>query len=484
MSDIDFYRDITFASDNPATTDEFPTRAHQRVAKTLVAIIRGGDGGRAIGLEGTWGSGKSTVIDFALAEFNAANAKSDTRYSVFVFDAWAHQGDPIRRVFLEELIASLSAAGAVDKRKWNDELEKLQSKKKKTTETRAEKLSAVARATLLALPLYPAAYGLVAAAVSDNTKGSLAGLPVWLLALLGVGIIVAPYIAAVATWIAWRNRPEMSGKSVIWAFNKQTDHVTTEQFIREDEATSIEFNAHFDALVEDARLRNYRLIIVLDNLDRLANDQIRDLWATMRNFFAATPGSERKKILKNVWLVVPIDRQHIEAVFADKEADGGEKHTTRGFIEKTFEIVLRVSPPLLSNWRSFLERTLKDCFGDKISQVESYRIFRLFEVFQTIRPTVITPRAIKAYANKIVAQAKLSGNIIPLEYQALFVLYRDDIANDIRRLQDSTLLEPPMASSMNDTVWAKYLAAAHFNARPEDALEILLSPEIERDLHP
>ena len=108
MSDIDFYNEVEFVSDNPAEKDEFPTRAHERVAKTLVSIIRGGEGGRAIGLEGTWGSGKSTVIDFALAEFKKENSNSvELKHSVFVFDAWAHQSDPLRRVFLEELIGTL-----------------------------------------------------------------------------------------------------------------------------------------------------------------------------------------------------------------------------------------------------------------------------------------------------------------------------------------------------------------------------------------
>jgi putative protein kinase ArgK-like GTPase of G3E family len=76
MSDIDFYNGTEFVSDNPSEKDEFPTRAHERVARTLVSIIRGGEGGRAIGLEGTWGSWKSTVIDFALAEFRKQNGSS------------------------------------------------------------------------------------------------------------------------------------------------------------------------------------------------------------------------------------------------------------------------------------------------------------------------------------------------------------------------------------------------------------------------
>jgi hypothetical protein len=477
MSNFDYFEDAKFVTDQPADTDEFAGQAHARVAKSLVSIIAHGEGGRAIGLEGTWGSGKSTVIDFALTQFKIANEDKTPKQRIFVFDAWAHQGDPLRRVFLEEFIANLASNGAIESKKWDAKLESLRSIRKKTTETRAENLSWVARITLLTLPLYPLAYGLLLEASKKDSQLADLVSKNWLISI-GCLLIAAPYIAAFFTWISRHNDKSMKGRSVIWAFNKQTDHVTTEQLIREDEATTIEFNKVFDELIDDASKRGNKIVIVLDNLDRLANDQIRDIWATMRNFFAATPGSRRKETLKNVWLVVPIDRQHIEAVFADGDINAVE-HTTRGFVEKTFEVVLRVPPLLLSNWRDFFTKKLSEAFGDKIEAEDKYRIFRLFELYQTSHPTIITPRAVKAFINKLVGQARLSGDSIPIEYQSLYVLYRDKIATEVQKLQDSTILDAPVQASITDTDWTKYLAAAHFNVSPDLALELLLGPEIE-----
>jgi KAP family P-loop domain len=479
MSNFDYFDDAKFVTDQPADTDEFAGQAHARVAKSLVSIISQGEGGRAIGLEGTWGSGKSTVIDFALAQFKNLDADKTPKQRVFVFDAWAHQGDPLRRVFLEEFIASLASSGAIERNKWDAKLESLRSIRKKTTETRAENLSWVARITLLTLPLYPLAYGLLLEASKKDSQLVALLSKNWLIGIACL-LIAAPYMAAFFTWISRHNDKSMKGRSVIWAFNKQTDHVTTEQLIREDEATTIEFNKVFDELVEDARERGNRIVIVLDNLDRLANDQIRDIWATMRNFFAATPGSKRRETLKNVWLVVPIDRQHIEAVFADGNVSSTEHTTTtRGFVEKTFEVVLRVPPLLLSSWRDFFTKKLSEAFGEKITAEDRYRIFRLFELYQTSHPTVITPRAVKAFINKLVGQARLSGDSIPIEYQSLYVLYRDNIAQDVQKLQDSTILDASVQASIVEPEWTKYLAAAHFNVSPDLALEILLGPEIE-----
>ena len=484
MTNFDYFKDIGFLADEPAKSDEFQSGAHARVASTLVDLITSSDGGRAIGLEGTWGSGKSTIIDLAHQKFKEWNQNNRPKHEFFVFDAWAHQGDPMRRVFLDMLIAQL-AGNAIDRSKWTKKLETLRSLRKKVVEKRSENLSWVAKISLITLPLLPIAYLALSewirptpAAISIPGLGEISKNSAALIALL---IILAPYVAALFTWLSRLDNEEMKGKSIIAAFNRQTDEVTTEQLVREDEATTIEFNSIFDEILEDARNRGYRLIIVLDNLDRLANDQIREMWATMRNFFASTPGTTRKEILKNVWLIVPVDRRHIEAVFAD-ESESSEDLKARGFVEKTFEILLRVPPPLLSNWRKFFSVHLLRAFGDKISETISYRIFRLFELHHTIHPRPITPRALKSYINKIIGQAKLSGDTVPLEYQALYVLYKDEIAADIQKLQDSTILDAPIRATVTDPDWTKYVAAAHFNVLPDAALELLLSDDIEKAL--
>jgi hypothetical protein len=171
---------------------------------------------------------------------------------------------------------------------------------------------------------------------------------------------------------------------------------------------------------------------------------------------------------------IPIDRQHIEAVFADGSAgaENAPDRNARGFVEKTFEILLRVPPPLLSNWQTFFSQQLTNAFGKKIAPRVSYRIIRLFELYQTIHPAAINPRAIKSYINKVISQAKLSGDSVPLEYQALYVLYKDTISADIKRLQDSTALDPPIRATEINPDWTKYLAAAHYNVLPEDALAV------------
>ena len=90
--------------DRPATSDGFSGRGHERCAKALTSAIRQlADRDGAIGLEGEYGAGKSTVIGFAERDLNS-NGTGKTAHHLFCFDLWTHRGDVFKRSFLDELL--------------------------------------------------------------------------------------------------------------------------------------------------------------------------------------------------------------------------------------------------------------------------------------------------------------------------------------------------------------------------------------------
>lgn len=94
-------------NDNPSDKDEFEGNSHKNVANALIQLISKNkiEGGYAIGLEGSWGSGKSTVINIVADELNATDStQKRSDFLFFNFDTWARQGDPIKRSFLESFI--------------------------------------------------------------------------------------------------------------------------------------------------------------------------------------------------------------------------------------------------------------------------------------------------------------------------------------------------------------------------------------------
>ena len=88
--------------DAPAETDAFG--AHERIAQSIADVVHTEDGGRSIGLEGGWGAGKSTIVTL-ISKILGRTKDPDCR--IAVFDIWAHQGDPLRRTFLENLITRI-----------------------------------------------------------------------------------------------------------------------------------------------------------------------------------------------------------------------------------------------------------------------------------------------------------------------------------------------------------------------------------------
>jgi predicted KAP-like P-loop ATPase len=89
-------KDVVLLDDLPAKVDAFG--AHARIAQSIRELIATEPGGKAIALVGSWGGGKSTVINLLRA---GEESKADG-LAVFVFDAWVHEGDPLRRTFLEK----------------------------------------------------------------------------------------------------------------------------------------------------------------------------------------------------------------------------------------------------------------------------------------------------------------------------------------------------------------------------------------------
>lgn len=134
--------------DDPATSDEFGT--HKKIADLLREEILHSTEGRSIALVGDWGSGKSTVIELLRREIGQGqNATSH----LFVYDAWSHQGDSLRRAFLDDFIASLDWRLTTEQ--LTDATDKIWNQTETTTTTTEPVLRRHAKALLLTLAFIP-----------------------------------------------------------------------------------------------------------------------------------------------------------------------------------------------------------------------------------------------------------------------------------------------------------------------------------------
>ena len=112
----------------PAETDAFGS--HERVARSIAEVVQTESGGKAIGLEGGWGAGKSTIVKLISQKLSQTKERT---HKIAVFDMWSHQDDPLRRTFLENLITQVREFGWVNKEKWDRRNAELTKRRREDT---------------------------------------------------------------------------------------------------------------------------------------------------------------------------------------------------------------------------------------------------------------------------------------------------------------------------------------------------------------
>ena len=176
--------------DDPVASDDFGP--HGKIADLIRKEIDADDNGRSIALVGDWGSGKSTVIKLIEQGFRASDQKSND-VQVFVYDAWAHQGDSLRRAFLDDLVAFLK------KRSWLNEVDAERSleaiwNRTETTTTEAEPiLRRHAKILLITIALVPLGFKLLN--TGPNATAATLAFLCYPLNWLALVLILAPVIA-------------------------------------------------------------------------------------------------------------------------------------------------------------------------------------------------------------------------------------------------------------------------------------------------
>ena len=470
-------------ADTPADTDAFG--GHERVAGAIAEVVQSETGGRSIGLEGEWGSGKSTVVRLTEKELGQATGYD---HGVAVFDLWAHQGDPLRRTFLESLIARVQEIGWVDREYWNRRRDELTRRRRENTTRTVPRLTGAGVSFALTLLVIPIGAALISAGAtlwgSDNSPSREL-----VLLLLGLGILAAfapLFSLAVMTGIRHWRKPrtgEGENNGILTEFPALvTGQSSTESrtiVTQTPDPTSVEFEYLFRELLGKAlEPTDRRLLIVLDNLDRVQPSDALSIWSTLQTFLGNSDYLQADW-LGRLWILIPYDNAAILRLWDGSNNDAGKPDNAalaESFLDKTFQLRFRVPSLLLSNWRGFLQDALKQALPAH-SEAEFHDVYRAFATKGGLETSAPTPRDLKIFVNQIGALHRQWEDEYPLSYLACYVLFQKDAGN----MRDVLLSrgEPEFLRRNIGRQWREVISALHFGVTANEANQLLLRGPIQ-----
>ena len=326
--------DYKILTDEAKTEDLFEDKTHQKIAEHLYNLITDEETpGLSIGIEGKWGSGKSTVIGILNEKLKSL---SDT--FVFYIDTWAHEGDYLRRVFLEKFIDE------VRKRFFPGDEKELSQKEKKDLEKLKEIENSVCNRTItktitntakinvlgtilaiLTIIVLPIGIVFIDNSCADVTLFGTE--PNWLF-IIGIILSISSVITGLIAWGIQKHRKKKNNKAndpVFWT-TETTDN-TTDETTQESEKSSVEFEKFFKKILSFLKNKEIKNVIcVIDNLDRINESDALKIWSTLQIFIQEkNPIVSKSDTKQKLWILVPYDESGLKKLW-------NKNNTTEDFI--------------------------------------------------------------------------------------------------------------------------------------------------------
>lgn len=443
-----------FLEDYPSKEDLL-SGAHTRIAEAINSLIDNNDTTkRIIGIEGDWGSGKSTIVNLLSIKHNR---------KVFVFDAWSHQGDPLRRIFLERFIADIKNNIKLKKKdnELLDNIIKLVSKKeKRITRTKSRHF------TFTGLLLTAFALGMPAAIASLNYFEKY-NLNKWM--ALPIMVLLGPLFILLSNILynkLFKGDHDILNTINISIFNNTSDDTIEDEVHREDGQTSVEFEKYFSSILSHLNSSTY--LLVVDNIDRVDPGEARSIWNNMQLFIDVI---KRSKSI-NVWIIVPFAQDGIEQLWSSN-ASNGTNVATR-FINKTFDIIFYVPTLLLSDWSKYFKQLLMYAYGD-ISDSLIDDIYLVLSSTSNYNVDPPTPRVLISLINNATSYI-ISHNInddIDIVILYNYVLLKKYNDRDIIQILVDRTISKPTVVNADDDYYYNVIAALEYGVDKERAKSLL-----------
>lgn len=479
--EIKILHKVKFISNRCTDDDKLANHPHESVAKSLFDLLRNHPEieNPVIGLEGSWGSGKSQVI--RILQRLVKEEKFDKDYKFVNYDIWSVQEDLTRKSFLDAVLSDAKEDNL------NFETKKLKSDYDKLNATvfiRTTKTFPLVRffiATLLLIPITIFIIDAFASLLGDDfdtwlTYEQLKGL------LSLIILIISFYFFCKALKDEYANLDFDTKKKGRWEkfqivigrlfyiFKAKDVERKDHETVIKDEPSISRFQDIFKHIYDGLK-DGKKLIIVFDNMDRLSDPQkLMSTWSLLHTFFA------EKNYKGKIWAIVPFARKQLSELMT-KGKDADTSRTSEDFINKTFFTTFRIPEPIMGSWKQFLSDKLDEAFEPVLDEEEKNLITLIFS--RSMAGKVMRPRDIIAFTNRLVAiYSQHFFEEIPLRYVALYAQYEKMISEKPAEAILQFKGFENMVAMVGKEELSKWLSSIYYNLPSDNALEVVYDREI------
>jgi|GEM_PF-2989303 len=371
---IKFIEDKEFDLSNEENEDLLGTKPY---AETLFEVVKGSSGKQNIGLFGGWGSGKSTIIS-TLESFvkvhNFHNKKEKIAY--FKYDAWKYSNDDFRRSFIKSLNSEFKILKeeAIDNILYKETT--TQDPKKSKTPINGKRISLLILSAVILLLII--GMFVLPKIKDDDTKSILV------------------LVSLLASFLFYLSRDFFR---VIPFTIKQSKLIEPEKFEETFKLIIAKiFGIDDDWMTKFKKFilseKDYKkIVVVIDNLDRCDNENLKETLATMKNFLET----------ENVIFIIPVDENGITSFL------NGETEDAEEYLRKIFHQIIRL--------KKFTPKELVD-FTNKINKKYELELSKI-GIRLICQEFTTNPRKIIQFLNNLQTERDLIKRQIGKEYISL-----------------------------------------------------------------
>ncbi|MGO2353572.1 MAG: P-loop NTPase fold protein [Marinomonas foliarum] len=381
-----------YQNEKPVESDLFNGQGHKQVADAISKVLLHDNTQHIIGVEGSLGAGKSTVINILKQQVQ------DKGFHIVTFDADQHHTS-MRPALIKVIETELSSMLGGRKAKGQEKLSK-------AVDTALGKRLTYTKDTNSHLPFSSIIFFFLFGISAWQVKPSISFLldlnenistknqdPNQSISLdtassgfdisngfLSLALVAFPFV------LFWLIKCFKKTTQLGDLIKRNSVDTITETIDINREVGSIELKEAFDSFAELIPENNV-LLLVIDNIDRVAPDDARELWSDIETLISL--GSEKLRIL------LPYSEEHLAKALEKSSIDEGQ--SGKEFISKRIPVPFSAPPIVTSGWHE----QFNEYWGQTLPDIEGKDgVKALIDIWDR----KITPRYLKSIINRIGAK--------------------------------------------------------------------------------